>query len=118
MGRIGVIAHGRAYDPVRDKLRALVWDGFDRLSRLGELAFGQEPGDELANEIAALIPRGAVVRALHPGAHFPYMPVLFSPEQGVSKRGCIAAFSSRTVHRGNQSQRIDCNGKFRKKPGG
>ena len=82
-------ALARPYHPVIDLLRSLTWDGFDRLSHLGEYAFGQEPGDELANEISALIVRGAVVRALHPGAHFPYMPIIGSSQQGASKRDAL-----------------------------
>lgn len=79
------LAYQRTYHPVLDRLAALTWDGLDRLSRLGELAFGQEPGNELANEVAALIVRGVVVRALHPGSHFPYALILYSFEQGVAK---------------------------------
>lgn len=97
----GITAEARAnaYNSVTDALNALEWDGVDRLSDLGEKVYGA--GGELNSAIAALIPRGMVVRALHPGAHFPYCPVLVSDHQGAGKgtslkalcpggRGCYA----------------------------
>ena len=88
-----VVAQRQSYNPVVDRLRALEWDGFDRLTHLGYYAFGQVHTDELANQTAALIARGTVVRALHPGAHYPYMPILGSSRQGVAKRDALRLLS-------------------------
>ena len=90
---VHVMAQRRTYNPVVDMLRAVQWDGFDRLSGLGYHAFGQKEDDRLANETAALIVRGAVVRALRPGSHFPYMPIVGSSLQGVAKRDALRLLS-------------------------
>ena len=74
---------------VVDRIRAEPWDGVDRLTQFGTLAYNQEPKDRLMQEVAALIPRGIVVRALCPGAHFPYCPVLYSRRQGTGKSASL-----------------------------
>ena len=71
-------------NPVVDRLRAEHWDGVDRLSRFGHVVFGT-PDHDLENGQAALLPRGVVVRALEPGCAFPYIPVIFSYQQGQAK---------------------------------
>ena len=72
------------FNPVVDLLRSVEWDFFDRLKDFGHRVFKTEDTD-LENAQAALIIRGAVVRALEPGCIFPYVPVLYSKAQGVAK---------------------------------
>ena len=74
-----------AYNPAVDAIRSKRWDETDRLACYGTEVYGLDPLDELGNAIAALIPRGAVVRALAPGAVFPYIPIIRSDEQGPGK---------------------------------
>ena len=81
---VRIIARGDTFNPVVDLLRSTPWDGQDRTGHFGALAFGT-PDEALYNEQAALIPRGAVVRALEPGARFPYIPILYSRQQGTAK---------------------------------
>ena len=59
------------------------WDRTDRYPGLHQ-ALRQAPDDYLAYEIVKLIPRGVVVRVIHPGAEFQYCPILYS-KQGVGK---------------------------------
>ena len=73
------------YNPVLQRIRSQPWDGTDRLIRYGTIVYGADWDDELTNAVAALIPRGMVVRALFPGATFPYMPIIRSDEQGPGK---------------------------------
>lgn len=79
------VAYTNTYNPVLDRIKATAWDQVDRLSTLGEMLYSTPAGDNLANEIGALIVRGTVVRALSPGADFPYVPVIRSSKQGVGK---------------------------------
>ena len=79
--------HGRqhAYNSAVEKIRAQEWDGVDRLTRYGSHVYMVPEDDALGNAVAALIPRGAVVRALHPGAVFPYIPIIQSKDEGPGK---------------------------------
>ena len=78
--------HERPFHPVRDYLDACKerWDGTPRLSTLGGGYFGTT-NTPLQNYTAALILRGGVVRICHPGATFPYLPIIQSLEQGCGK---------------------------------
>ena len=89
-------AHEMGYNPVTEYLERcrMGWMSAGRpalLDNLAENAFAQQEEDFedvdeflLSNAIAALLVRGQVVRALHPGAEFQYMPVLKS-KQGTGK---------------------------------
>ena len=81
---VRISARDHAFNPVVDLLRSIPSDGQDWLAHFGALGFGT-PDEYLYNEQAALIPRGAVVRALEPGAKFPYIPILYSRKQGTAK---------------------------------
>ena len=90
-----IIHHAKehAYNPAVERIRGQEWDGCDRLALYGHYVYGLSRDDELGNTVAALIPRGAVVRALHPGAIFPYIPIILSKDQGPGKGDslkCIA----------------------------
>ena len=78
-------AHARPYNSVVDRLRALKWDGVERLATAGRF-LGQAPDDEVGNAVVSLIIEGAVVRALEPGCGFPYIPIAYSPHQGPGKQ--------------------------------
>ena len=54
------------------------------LDSIGEMAFGQN-AEELPNAIAAAIIRGQAIRALQPGAIFPYMIIIASRKHGTGK---------------------------------
>ena len=49
------------------------------------IALHQDPENDLLVEICKLLVRGVVVRAIHPGADFPYCPIIYSPHQGAGK---------------------------------
>ena len=85
------------HNPVVLRIRSQPWDGTDRLIRYGTTVYGADWGDELTNAVAALIPRGMVVRALFPGATYPYMPIIRSDEQGPGK-GDSLKFSAPGQH--------------------
>ena len=83
------LAGERAYNPAVDYLRSLEWDGVDRLTWLASDLFGtprdMEDASQAYQETAQLFFMGVVVRALHPGAVFPYCPILQSDHQGPGK---------------------------------
>ena len=81
---VTILAAEGAYDPVRQRLLALPAPKGRPLDHIGRHAFGT-PDTPLQNAQAALLVRGAVVRAIQPGAIFPYIPILYSREQGTSK---------------------------------
>ena len=79
------VSQDKRYNPVVAKIRAQSWDGIDRLGTFGTVYLGVGADDVLGNLQAALLPRGMVVRALHPGAGFPYVPIMLSEKQGAGK---------------------------------
>ena len=84
---VAYLAGKNSYNPVETKLRRIAWDGVPRLDTFAYDVFGidrQDPKAEFYAAAAALILRGAVTRALEPGAKFPYMPNLYGP-QGMGK---------------------------------
>lgn len=72
------------YNPRTAQIWSTNWDELDRYPALSR-AMKQEPDDTGALEVLKLIVRGIVVRALHPGADFPYCPIIHSPHQGAGK---------------------------------
>lgn len=68
-----------SYHPVRDYLNSLTWDGTPRVRRIFCDSLGAEdiPMNE---ELAELLLRGAVARAMEPGCKFDYCMILQGPE--------------------------------------
>ena len=81
---VRIMARDAAFNSVVDRLRRTEWNGEDLLAHFGAIVFGT-PDEALYNDQASLLPRGAVVRALEPGAVFPYIPVLYSRRHGTAK---------------------------------
>ena len=97
-GAITAQAEARQRNPVVDYLRGLEpWDGVDRLADLAHYLFGVEqdgsPEYRVQSETAVLLIAGVVGRALFPGAHFPYCPIIFSQRQGTAKSDLLKAIS-------------------------
>lgn len=105
------------YNPVHDRLHALVWDGKDRLDKLGVNVY-QTADTELNNAIAALIPRGIVARILNPGCVFPYMPILYSHRQGVGKGDSLKLFSMGYHAEGMELEGFDTQKKIQERQRG
>lgn len=76
------IARARVYDPVREYLDGLVWDGVPRLDGFLGTVLGVEGG--LAAAYARCFFLGAVARTYEPGCKLDTQLILFSP-QGVGK---------------------------------
>ena len=89
---ISATAQQNRRNPVFEKLRSKPWDGVDLLAHFGHVVFGT-PDTDLHNEQAALLVRGAVVRALRPGATFPYIPIIYSEKQGPAKGKALKIIS-------------------------
>lgn len=102
---ISVLAGRRAYNPVVDAVRAVAWDGRDWLTAFTTQCMGMDPDDRLGIEQCKLLPRGAVVRALSPGADWPYLPVMRSDRQGVGKRMAL-----RLLAPGDYREDVDLSG--------
>ncbi len=83
--REAALVTSRHYNPVLDRINAKVWDRTDRWGLLA-LHITREGPTALNTEIAALLVRGIVVRALEPGCQFDYGPVLRSVAEGVGKQ--------------------------------
>ena len=114
---INLSAADNAHNPVLDRLRALTWDGLDRVTHFGRDAFRTEDA-ELQNEQAALVVRGAVVRALEPGAIFPYTPILYSRKQGTAKGDALAIIAPGGFVSGVSFGDLDWEKKLGEKIGG
>ena len=100
------LATERTVNSIITKLTANDWDGVPRLDAYGHHVYGMDIDDELGNKTAALIPRGAVVRALAPGSHFPYMPIIVSP-QGYGKTDSLKLISPGGYIRGLSTEGFD-----------
>ena len=75
----------RRYNPVLERINAEEWDRTDRWGLLA-LHITREGPTVLNKEIAALLVRGIVVRALEPGCQFDYAIVIRSDKEGVGKQ--------------------------------
>ena len=114
---INLTAADNPYNSVVDRLRAITWDGQSRINHIGRDAFGTDDS-ELQNEQAALIVRGAVVRALEPGAIFPYTPILYSRQQGTAKGDALAIIAPGGLASGVSFGELDWEKKLGEKIGG
>ena len=88
------VAEIQGYNPRVEGMTAEPWDELDRWPSLAK-AMCQDKDDELALEICKLIIRGIVVRALVPGAEFPYCPILYSPHHGAGKTDFLKIMAQR-----------------------
>ena len=78
------------YNPAADNIRKEQWDGFPRLAIAASLYFGCDIGDSVAAGTIKSIIEGVVVRALHhTNAHYPYIPILYSKDQGRGKTDAL-----------------------------
>lgn len=76
-------AMANRWNPLREWLESLRWDGEERISYLLPLFLGCDPSDyNIA--VMHLFMQGAVTRAYEPGTKFDYMPVLIGA-QGLGK---------------------------------
>jgi len=86
------VAHEHRYNPVRDWLAALTWDGHKRLDNWLEHAFGATDIAGYHASVGAKFLVGAVRRVRQPGCKFDHMLVL-EGDQGIGKsRACRALF--------------------------
>lgn len=87
------VCNRNRYNPVRDWLESLEWDGTERVKYLLPMFFGVEPTDYQA-EVMGLVMRGAIARATHPGCKFDYVLIIHGA-QGIGK----SHFFSMLAHR-------------------
>ena len=82
--RVVAVARSRPFDPIRDYLFSIRWDGVPRVDAWLSAYCGAEPGD-----YARLVGRrwltALVARGLRPGVKAEHVLVLESPEQGAGK---------------------------------
>lgn len=86
-------AHDNAYDPVRDYLDALVWDGTPRLDTWLRDYMGA-PDHEILGVFGAKFLIGAVARVYQPGCQMDNM-LVFEGKQGAGKTTAVAALFGR-----------------------
>lgn len=72
---LDIIAHERAFHPVREYLNGLKWDGINRAARLW-IDYVGAPDDAYHREAAMLWLLGAVTRIFEPGHKFDFVPIL------------------------------------------
>jgi len=81
---ITVIAHKNKFNPVREYLNSLEWDGVNRIDTWLEKNFAAQGPREYLKQINRKFMVGLVARPLHPGFKVDSMPVLEGP-QGCGK---------------------------------
>jgi predicted P-loop ATPase len=90
---VDLVARKRSYDPLRDFLYGLDWDGTHRLDSWLMRGFGVEDS-ELHRRIGACWMIGAVARALQPGCQMDTM-LVFVGRQGAGKTRGVEALTGR-----------------------
>lgn len=85
------LARQNRYDPIRDWLDNLVWDGEPRLYHMATRYFNYPDNQysEYMNQVAALLVRGIVARQYWPGAQYDYCVVLRSESEGTGKSSAL-----------------------------
>lgn len=81
---VRIVAKDNAFHPVRDYLKAQVWDGTPRIERM-LIDYLEADDTEYVREVSKFFMLGAVDRVIRPGCKFDEMVVLVSPEQGIGK---------------------------------
>ena len=72
------------YNPVESVLKALEWDGVERIHNLFPKYLGAERSEYVCS-VTELILAGAIQRIMHPGIKFDYCPILADSQQGTGK---------------------------------
>lgn len=90
-GVVDLVARKRAYDPLRDYLTGLRWDGITRLDTWMQRGLGVE-GGTLQGRMGACWMVGAVARALRPGCQMDTM-LVFVGKQGRGKTRAMEALA-------------------------
>ena len=74
----------RKYNPIRDEVDSIVWDGEERCEHfLNKWALVED--SEYSREVSRLIFAGGIHRLYNPGCKFDDVPILFGPNQGEGK---------------------------------
>lgn len=95
--RILLVAHDHSYDPLKDYLGALTWDGTPRvhgwLAEYLKAPTVDEEGNDITEHLRTVGSKwliSAVARGLNPGCKVDVMLTLESPEQGKRKSTALA----------------------------
>ena len=81
---IDIVAHQKAYHPVREALEALNWDGKKRIENLLPRYLGAEKS-EYTTEAMKIFMLGAIARVFTPGIKFDTMICIVEDKQGGGK---------------------------------
>lgn len=90
---LNTIAQKHRFDPFRDYLKGLTWDGKPRIERIG-IDFLGTPDSPYYREVWKLALLAAVARSYEPGHKFDYAIVLEGP-QGIRKSTFISVLARR-----------------------
>lgn len=74
----------KAYNPIKDRIESIVWDGTSRIKTMLTKWMGCEDS-EYVREVSRLIFAGGINRLYRPGCKFDDMPVLIGLKQGEGK---------------------------------
>ena len=81
---LNIVLSERRFNPVKDKITMLVWDGKSRITEfLREFMLCEDT--PYTREVSRLIFAGGIHRLYNPGCKFDYMPVLIGTSQGEGK---------------------------------
>lgn len=90
-GAIEAVAHENSYDPLRDYLDSLVWDGVKRIDKWLTTYAGVEPS-EYVTAVGRCWLISAAARGLHPGCKADHVLVL-EGKGGIGKSSLLAALA-------------------------
>lgn len=86
---LNIVFNENAYNPVKDIIEAIEWDGVSRIQMLLSKWLGVE-NDVYTREVSRLIFAGGIHRLYNPGCKFDDMPVLIGTKQGEGKSSFVS----------------------------
>lgn len=93
----------REYNPVRDLIDTITWDGRERCENFLYI-WGRTEGTEYAREVSRLIFAGGIHRLYNPGCKFDDVPILIGTKQGEGKSSLIRFLAIRDEWYGEVNQ--------------
>lgn len=103
MAALRLLFKAREYNPVRDLIDTIPWDGVERCENFLYI-WGRTENSDYAREVSRLIFAGGIHRLYNPGCKFDDVPILIGTKQGEGKSSLIRFLAVRDEWYGEVNQ--------------